>query len=147
LAGFRYTDGNQNGHIDDRAVDPDLLIPGIEINIGIGSQRSFTPLFEDLAEFLCGPTDLGGRDLETAKLLGDLGHLAGRDALDVHLGQRYLEGTFRAQSLLQAGGIKTAVPDLRNIKIERPDAGLDGLGLIPIGIASALVTALVGAYP
>ncbi len=59
-------------------------------------------------------TDLGRRHGHPAQLLGDRLHLAGGDALHVHLRQRQQQGSFTPQTLLQRFRVEPAFTHLRD---------------------------------
>jgi len=62
-----------------------LLISGVDYEIGEGSKGPVAPESEFDIELRRAGTHLGGTDLMSAELLGDLRDLTGRDALHEHL--------------------------------------------------------------
>ena len=92
-----------------------------------------------------GGADLSGTDGMGAEFLDDFCGFTGRDALDIHLGQREHEGSFAADALFQSAGIKVhAVANLGDAELDGADTGGEGFGFEPVGAAQAAVAALVG---
>ena len=77
-----------------------------------------------------------------AELLGDGLDLAGRDALDVHLGERGHERLFGALVALEQLGGEAAIPVLRHAQLELADPGDEGAAVIARAIAQARCGAL-----
>jgi len=125
----------------------DLLVAGVEDQVRRLAQGAGPPLLQLLVERLRRPADLGGGDLQPAEPLGDGGDLAGRDALDVHLGHGQLQRPLAAEPLLQGRGVELDAPCLGHGQRERPDPCLDGLGLEAVGVPLAVVAALIGPGP
>src|SRR5665647_1540422 len=140
-------DGHQDRAGDDRAAVADLLVAGVEDQVGHLAQGPFTPGLQLGVECGGGPADLGAADLGAAELLGDGGDLAGGDALDVHLGNGELQGSLAADALLQGRGIKVDAPGLGDGQRDRAHSGQDGLGLEAVGIPLTPLGSLVGACP
>jgi len=63
--------------------------------------------------------------------------------LDIHLGQRQIDGLLRATTALQGAGVKTSGPHLGHLKGDLAHAGEDSLGLEAIGLVNALGAALI----
>jgi len=120
-----------------------FFIARIEIAIGTLTQGTGTPFVQCLIQPLSRPTNLGRRDLGAAKLFDDGTDLAGQDPLEIHLGEGEMERALTAQSLLEGAGIKISVPHLRDVELHFTDAGLDGLGLEAVGLATAFRRTLI----
>ena len=88
----------------------DLLVAGVEDQVGHLAQGSVSPGLQLGVEGGGGPADLGTADLGAAELLGDGGDLTSGDALDVHLGDGELEGPLAADALLQGRGVELDAP-------------------------------------
>ena len=96
--------GDEDSAVDDLAVLADLLVAGIEQDIGELGQRSVAPGLEFGVESCGAEADLSGADGGATELLDDGGDFAGGHALDVHLGQGEFEGLFAADALSRALG-------------------------------------------
>jgi len=140
-------DGHQDGTRDHRAAVADLLVAGVEDQVGRLAQRAVPPLLQLVIEHGGGPTDLRAGHLQAAQLLGDGGDLAGRDALHVHLGDGQLQCPLAADALLQGRGVELDAPGLRDRQGEGTEPGVEGLGLEPVGVAGTLLGPLVGHRP
>jgi len=132
------TDGDEDRTVHDGAAVADFFVARVEDQVRRFSERTVASLVEFLVEGFGGPADLGTADLVAAEFLGDGGDLAGGDALDVHFGQGELQGPFAAFAPFDGLGIE------RDAAGHRAQAGLHGLRLEPIGIASAAFGSLVG---
>src|SRR4029079_9486843 len=85
-------DGDQDSAIENHAVAADLLVAGVENEVGIGQfgQRPVAPEIELLIELSGRTADLRSGDLQRAgELAEDARDPARGDALDVHLGDRH----------------------------------------------------------
>jgi hypothetical protein len=137
--------GDQDGAIDQAATLADFLIPGVQDQIGERSQGSRPPGLEFDVELGGALADLSGTDRTATKLFDDRGDLAGRNALNIHLGQGQLEGLLAANALLEGRGIELqSRTDLGHPEGDVAHAGGEGLGLETIGQALAAIGALVG---
>ena len=58
--------------------------------------------------------------------------------MNVHLGQRQIDGLLRAASALQGTGVKPSRPHLGHLKGDFSHAGEHGLGLAAIGLVHML---------
>src|SRR5215213_3315468 len=109
VAGGIDADGHQEGAIEDHTVAADLLVAGIEQEVGTGDfvERAVAPEIELLIELSGRATDLRSGDLQGAgELAEDARDPARGDALDVHLGDREGQSAFAAQPALQSRGIE-----------------------------------------
>ena len=122
-------DGDQDRTRADLAAVADVLVAGVQDQVGRLADRAAPPLLQLGIQRLGGPADLGAGDLQAAELLGDGGDLAGGDALDIHLGHGQLQGPLAPDPLLQGRGVELDAPGLRDLDGQRPDPGVDGLGL------------------
>ncbi len=91
-----------------------------------------------------GAADLHGRQLDAAELLSNRGHLASRDTLHVHLGERQREGPLTTQALFQGLRIEAAIAHLGHIKGNLPDPRGDSLGFVAVSIALTGLAPLIG---
>jgi hypothetical protein len=64
--------------------------------------------------------------------------------LNVHLGQRQIDGLLRATAALQGTGLKLSRPHLGHLKGDFSHAGEHGLRLAAIGLVHMLGAELVG---
>ena len=92
---------------------------------------------------------LGAADGKPAELLGDGRHFTGGNALDIHLGQRQLEGAFGAGAALQRLRVEAAALSIELTHLGDGDGDLSQVGiecfvLEAIGMAATLLSALVG---
>ena len=139
-------DGDENGAVQELPALADLLVSGVQDQVGIASQGAIPPGLEFDIELGGAGADLGRTDGMTAEFLDDFGDFACGDTLDVHLGEGEQEGLFAAGSLFHGAGIKFhAVSNLRNTEQERADTGGKGLWLESIGSPQARLATLVGA--
>jgi hypothetical protein len=88
-------DGHEHCTREDRAAVADLLGAGIPDQVRHLAEGPVLPCLQLGIEGGGGPADLGTADLQAAELLGDGGHLAGRDPVNIPLGH----GSFNARSL------------------------------------------------
>ncbi len=74
--------------------------------------------------------------------------LGGGHSLDIHFGQRQIDGLLRATATLQDAGVETSGPHLGHLKGDFSHTGEHGLGLglglVAVGLVNTLGTALVG---
>jgi len=84
----------------------DLLVAGVEHDVGRLAERTAPPGLELLVELGRGPRDLGRGHVEPAELLGHFDDLPGRDPLEVHLGDRELQRPFAPEPSFEALGIE-----------------------------------------
>ena len=124
-----------------------LLVACIQIHIRVLPQRTRAPGVQHRIELGCCAADLRRVDLKATQVLGDRRHFAGRDALNVHLGQRQLERALRADAFLQALGIEAALAHLGHGDGEGAETGVERLVLEAVGLRLALGAALVGVSP
>ena len=74
-----HADGQQqDGTVHDLTTVADLLVAGVQVDLGHRRQRPRSPSAERLVERLGRPADLIRADLDPAWLLCQLGHLPGR---------------------------------------------------------------------
>ena len=93
-----------------------------------------------------GAADLGGGDFQPAELLEDLGHSAGGDALEIHLGDGHDQSALAALAALEGAGIEglIAVADLGHVQFKRAEAGVERASFEAVGVAVAGRGTLVG---
>lgn len=138
-------DGDEDGAVQKLSALANLLVAGIEDQVGTGSEGAFPPGLEFAVESGGTGADLGRAHGVAAQLLDDFGDLAGGDALDIHLGEGEHQGLFAAEAFFQSTGVKVhPVADLGDAERDGADAGGQGLGFKTVGAAQAGLTALVG---
>jgi len=139
-----YSDGDENGAVQELTALADLFVSGIQDQIGTASQRLISPGLKFDIELGGAGADLSGTDGMAAEFLDDFGDFAGGDALDIHLGQSEQESLFAAGSFFQGAGVKFhAVANLRNAQEEGADTGGKGFGFESIDSPLALLATLV----
>jgi hypothetical protein len=131
--------GHQHGTIDDAAAVTDFFVAGIQQQIRELAQGPRPPRLEFFVQELRGSTHLAAGDLQATKFASNLGDFASRDPLDVHLGDRQLEGPFATNAPLERLGIELDAASLRNGQLQRADARSKRLGLKSVGVAATLV--------
>jgi hypothetical protein len=130
------TNGYQNRAVPQTSIDTYFFKPGIQHEIGLGSERAVAPRVELGFEFGGGATDLGTGDAQTTEGGEDLVDLSCGDALDVHLSHGQQECLIGTRITLQRRGIKLDVAaDLRNVEAEGPQGCVKRFGLKAIGVA------------
>ena len=136
---------DQDRAIDDPALEPHLLVAGVQKEVGHLAQRAFPPGLEPFVEFGRSAAHLGGRErnLRPQQPLQHLDHPPGGDPLDVHLGQRQVDCLVRAGTFFESRGIKLTGTHLRHLKGHFTQAGEHGLGLEAIGVIAPGFSALV----
>ena len=138
-------DGDKDGTVDDTSTLTDLLVSGIEEEVGVEAQGAGAPGVQFGVELGGTATDLGGTDRGPTQLLDDGGDFASGDALDVHLCQGEFEGLFAAYALVQGAGVEAGTStDLRDVEGDGTDPCVDGLGLVAVAVAIAGLGALIG---
>ena len=137
--------GDEDGAIQELAALADLLVTGIQDQVGESAQGAGSPGLEFKVEVGGALADLGGTDGATAELLDDGRDFAGGDALDVHFGEGQFERLLAADALFQGAGVEVDVaPDLRDAELNGADAGVEGFGFEAVGVALAGFGALIG---
>jgi hypothetical protein len=138
-------DGDEDGAVQELATLSDFFVSGVQDHVGTASQRAITPGLEFGIEFGGSGADLGGTDGMATEFLDDFGNFAGRDALDIHLGQGEHEGSFAADAFFQSAGIKVhTIAHLGNAELDGTDTGGEGFGFEPVGAAQAAIAPFVG---
>ena len=141
--------GDEHGAIEHAAVLADLLITGVQIDVGHDCQGGVAPGFQMDVEFGgavadIAVADMSGTDGMATEVLDDLGHATSVDALDIHLGQGELDGLLTAQSFIEGRGVELQVAaNLRHGQFERSHTGLDGFRFKAIGVALSGVCSFV----
>ena len=121
-----------------------MLVAGIQIQVVILSQWSLPPGGQAFVQHAGRPAHLRGGHRRADQLLGDGCHLAGRDALHVHLRQRQHQGPFAAQPFLQRFRVEAAFTNLGYGKGDLAHSGLHHLGFVAVGLAASHWTAFKG---
>jgi len=115
-------DGDQHGLGADDAVLADLLVAGVQDEVGVGlGERAPGEGGEAVVQPLVDGRDGRGREGVAAQLLGDGLDLPGRDALNVHLGERRHERLLGALIAFEQLGREAAVAVLRHPQLELAD--------------------------
>ena len=135
--------GCQYSQVTHLSVLSDLLIIGIQEEIGIFAQRPIPPLLQLGVQQGSCSAHLGRRNRNAAQLLGDRFDLAGGDPLNIHLRQRQGQGSLAAQPFLQCFRVETAFTHLGHIKGDLPDPGMHGLRLETVGMSFSFRRPLV----
>lgn len=84
LAVGQPADRGQGNGSDDRSAATDLLVAGIEDQVGDLTERLLTPSPEFRVQLGGGAAYLGAGNLQATQLPEEVGDTRGRDALDVH---------------------------------------------------------------
>ncbi len=110
-----------------------FLVASVEDQVPAFAQLARLPLGDLFVQELRGTRHLARADVEAAELTGDLGDLAGRDALDVHLGHGEHKGTLASLPALRGPRIEGfgalgQVADAGDLEVELAQAGLRALG-------------------
>jgi hypothetical protein len=139
--------GREHGGIADHPAIAALFVAGIEQQIARLPEPARAPGLQLGVEQGRGAADLGGREAFQAELGHDPGGVAGGDPLHIHLGQRQHHRAAGPASALQGLRIerRLGAPALGHLDGDRPGRGVQGLGLVAIGIAPPLGTALIQA--
>lgn len=91
------------------------------------------------------PTPPKGSNDMTAELFHRGGHFAGGDTLDIEFGQSQLEGLVAADAFFESVGIEVRIAaHLRDLELDRADAGGERLGFEVVGVTLAGVGAFAG---
>ena len=113
-------DGDQHGLGADDAVLADLLVAGVQDEVGVGlGERAPGEGGEAVVQPL-----VDGREGVAAQLLGDGLDLPARDALDVRLGERRHERLLGALIAFEQLGREAAVAILRHPQLELADTSV-----------------------
>ena len=137
--------GYENRAVPQTSIDTYFFKPGIQDEIGLGSERAVAPRVELGFQLGGGATDLGTGDAQTTEGGENLVDLSCGDALDIHFRHGQEESLVCARITLQCRGIKLYVAaDLRNVEAEGPQGCVKGSRLKAIGIALSGGGALVG---
>ena len=141
--------GDKDRRADYHTANSDLLVASIEDHVGAVTDGPIAPLSNLLVEQLGGATDLRGGNLHATELLGDLLDAPGRDAVDVHLSQGELQSALAPGPTFEGAGVEAftvfaCLSNLGDRKVERPDSGLEFLGLEAVGVPTPRARALVG---
>ena len=99
-----HGDQQRTGHHG--AAHTDFFVAGVQKQIRDFTQRTFAPSGQFIVQGLHGAADLHAGDLAAAKLFHDGGHLARRDALQIHLGDRQFESSLAARAAFQRRGVE-----------------------------------------
>jgi hypothetical protein len=140
---FQHAGRDQHRARDDAVAHADALVVGVEQQVGDGPERPLAPAGQLGVEQGGGAADLGAGDVQAADPLHHVVHLAGRDPAEVHLGDRQLQGPLAALSAFQAGRVEPAVAGLGDVEHQAAQAGVERLGLEPVGVPAAVRGALV----
>ena len=141
-------DRREHGGVTDDPAVAHLLVTGVEDQISDLAERPAAPGLQFVVEQLCRAADLRRRQALDAEPAHHRLDLAGRDALDVHLGHRQHHGAHRPAAALQRLGVERRAimaGGLGNVDGDRARRRVDALGLVAVGIALALGGALIKA--
>ena len=140
---------DERRHGDDDPVDAGLVVGRVDEEHLDDADRSVAPLLEFVVHLLHRPGDLVRRDVHVAEPVENRLHLARRHAPDVHLRHRELERPLVPRAALEAPRIERGlrVSDLRDLQRQLPGVRVERLRLVAVGIAAAIVRALVLARP
>jgi hypothetical protein len=136
-------EGDEHGAIEHAAAMPDFFVAGIEQDVGKSGERAGAPDFQIGVETGGAVADVSGTHGGAAEFLENGGDFSCGDALDIHFGERELEGLLAADAFFESRGVELDVAaDLRDGKGDVAQAGLEGLGFEAVGVAQASVGAL-----
>jgi len=93
--------GNEFGAVADHPADADLVVGGIEEELGDWRQRTVAPLFKFGLQLLVEVEYLAGGELQATEIFHDFGDAAGAYPLDIHGGDGRFECAITAQTFLQ----------------------------------------------
>ena len=127
-------DGDENGAVLELSAVANFFVSGVQDHVGTASQRALPPARQFNIKLCCAGADLGGADRMAAEFLDDFGDFAGRDTLDIHLGEGEQQGFFAAGTFFQSTGVKfDAVANLRNTEADGADTRGKDFGFKAIG--------------
>ena len=135
MAFRRDADGDQQRHVDHRPLMANVLVAGVEDQVRDLAQRPLTPTLQLLVELGRQAAHGGTGNLVAAQLLDDPRDLAGRDAADIHLGQRGGQCPLAADAALECLRIEVDVACLGDSQVQIADAAVQRLALEPVGVA------------
>ena len=144
-------DGSEDGDIAHDAAVAHLLVAGVELKVRRLSQRPLPPPIELLVHFLRGAADLRRGNALDPHLGQNALDPAGRDAADVHLGDREHQRALAAHPPLEARRVEglpvelAALGRLGHAEVQGPRGGVEALVLEAVGVALAALGAFVRA--
>ena len=142
-------DGSEDGDVAHDAAVAHLLVAGVELKVPRLSQRPLPPPFEFHVHFLRGAADLRRGNALDPHLGQKSLDPAGRDAADVHLGDREHQRALAAHPLLEARRVEglpvelAALGRLGHAEVQGPRSGVEALALEAVGVALAALGAFV----
>ena len=141
-------DRDENGAIPDGSGHAHLCVGGIQVEVADRRQGAVSPFLEVFVEPGGALADVGGGDAPLTPQRGhDLGHLAGRDPLEVHFCNSRVDGPVDARTAFEAGddGLEGCLrsPDLGDVEVDLAGGGPDAPGLESVAVAVATGGALV----
>ena len=139
---------DEHGTVQEATVTADFFIPGVNEHVGETAQRAMiAPSFQFGVQRTAAHWKLTCVELTevAAELFHDGRDFAGGHPLDIHFGQSQLEGLLAADAFFERVGIEVQIAaHLRDLELDRADAGGEGLGFEAVGVALAGVSAFVG---
>ena len=137
--------GDQHGAVEQATALADFFITGVNEHVGETAQRAIAPGFQFGVQRGGALADLCGADGMAAELFHNGGHFAGGDTLDIEFGQSQLEGLVAADAFFESVGIEVRIAaHLRDLELDRADAGGERLGFEVVGVTLAGVGAFAG---
>lgn len=127
-------DGDENGAVLELSAVANFFVSGVQDHVGTASQRALPPARQFNIKLGGAGADLGGADRMAAEFLDDFSDFAGRDTLNIHLGEGEQQGFFAAGTFFQSTGVKfDAVANLRNTEADGADTRGKDFGFKAIG--------------
>ena len=123
-----------------------LFVAGVNDEVLDFAQRPVAPGLEFLVKQSGRTTDLRGRQALDPELAHHRFHIAGGDALDVHLGHCQHDGPNRPLPSFQRLGIEGLIRvsgGFGHLHADRARRCVEALGLVAIGIATSALGALI----
>ena len=120
------------------------FVASVEDQIFDLRERAIPPDCEFFIEQCGGPADLHAGNIKSTEFSRNFGDFASRDALDVHLGNRQLQGPFAAFPTFQRRWIELTVTRLRDVQFEFPKTAVDRFVFEAVGIGASIFSPLVG---
>ena len=136
--------GDQRRGVDHPTLHPDLDDQRVQPHqhIGVGVQGPVAPGRHQLIQLGADPGDLGLGQAGDAHGLGDVLDPPGRDALDIALGHDRGQGPLGPPPRLQERGQVAALPDPRDLQVDRADPSVPIPGPVAVAVGGPLRVAL-----
>ena len=145
LAAVPDADGDHRGLADDAAVLADLVVGGVEPDIGVRGivERAVAEGGELVVELGADPADLAPAHVAATQRLHEGIDLAGADALDVGLLDDRQPGPVDPATRLQQSREEAADAQLGDLQLQPTDPGVEHLGPVTVPVGDALGGVLI----